>query len=161
MKRLLVGVAALALVACGQAEAPKEEAAAPQGLMEEALAKSPEEAAVFAYTTFMAHTAELARPCPAVRETISRGVIPPDVPENSVYRPHVGSLVFAIQCGELLTTVRADPQDHWMLVLAPGSTTPTIASCLDADGRDGCRAMARPMPQPGSAPPAADPASKT
>lgn len=151
MKKLIVAFAALA-AACGSQEAKVEEAPAPTGLMEQALAMSPEESAVFAYTTFMAKAPTLPRPCPAVRETISRGVIPAEVPADSIYAPHVGSLVFAIQCGELLTTVRADPQDHYMLILPPGGTDAQIASCLTAEGIDGCRAMARPMPQPGGAP---------
>lgn len=155
MKKLIVALAALA-AACGPQAAEEEAApAAPQGLMEQALAMTPEDSAVFAYTTFMSQAATLPRPCPAVRETISRGVIGPDVDPESVYAPHIGSLVFAVQCGELLTTVRADPLDHYMLVLAPGATAPLITSCELPGGGDGCRAMARPMPQPGSAPPKA------
>ncbi len=47
--------------------------------------------AVFAYTTFMAKAPTLPRPCPAVRETISRKAsFPAEVPADSIYALHVG-----------------------------------------------------------------------
>jgi len=145
MRKILAGAAMLLAAACSPAETPEAEApAAPQGLMEQAAAMSGEEAAVFAYTTFMSKAASLPRPCVAVRETLARGVVPSDVAPGSVYAPFAGAMVFAIQCGPLLTTVRAQPEDRWLLALRPGAAEAEIVPCVGADGQDGCRMQARP-----------------
>ncbi len=151
MKKLIVALAALA-AACGPQAEEEVAVVAPTGLFEQAQAMSGEEAAVFAYTTFMSKASTLERPCVAVRETLARGVIPADVAADSVYAPYAGSMVFAIQCGEMLTTVRADPRDHYMLVLTPGATEAVIAPCLFGEGIDGCRAIPRSTSAPAAAP---------
>ncbi|HYD88042.1 MAG TPA: hypothetical protein VEA80_11245 [Vitreimonas sp.] len=127
--------AALALAACGQQTADTEAPAAPaapQGLMEQVQAMAPENQLVFATTQLAAYQQahpESQPPCQAVRGTESRGVIPPNIDPNSAYGPYVGSLVISVQCGELRTATRMDPNQQWLVVFAPGATEVQVANC--------------------------------
>lgn len=142
--------AALALAACGQsAEAPKadEAPAAPQALMDQVLAMSPEQQPVFAYqqlATYQQAHPEAQPPCTAVRATESRGVIPANVDPASAYGPHAGALVFSVQCGALVSATRMDPNEHWLVVFAPGAAEPTIVHC--AGGPDNSSRCPRVVP---------------
>jgi hypothetical protein len=134
--------AALTLAACGQAQAPKEEARpAPQSLMEEIQAQGPEQQLVTAYQHLAAY--QQAHPdstpvCSAVRATESRGVIPENVSPDSIYAAYTGAAVYSVQCGELRTMTRMDPREHWLVVYAPGATEVSIVNCASAGGADLC-----------------------
>lgn len=151
MKQIAV-VAALALAACGQStsEAPAPEAPAQQeGLMGEALALPPEQQPIFAWQTLSAYQSahpEAQPPCTSVRSAESRGVIPDDVAPDSIYGPHAGAVVFAVQCGSQLTTVQSSPLEHWLVILAPGATEAVVVNCADAAGNDRC---SRDIPRAG------------
>lgn len=142
MNRFLIAVAALALAACNQAAAPTEEtAAAPQSLMDQVQAMSPEEQPVFAYqqlTAYQQAHPELEPACNNVRGSESRGVVPDNVDPESIYAPHRGAAVFSVQCGELISATRPDPREHWLVVFAPGAADATVVNCADARGGDQC-----------------------
>lgn len=152
---LLAAVAAFALAACGQPAAPVEEApAAPQGLLEQIQAMGQEEQLVFAYQQLAAYQAahpDSQPPCTSVRGTEARGVIPADVDPASLYAAHAGSAVYSIQCGNLVSRERFDPNEHWLVVFAPGATEVSLVNCANARGADDCprivpRAAAAPAP---------------
>lgn len=157
MKHIVLAVAALVLAACGQQSAPEPEVpAAPQGLMEQALAISPEQQPVFAWqqlTAYQARHPEAQPPCAEIRRVDVVGAIPEDVAAESLYAPHKGALVFTVQCGAQLTTVRDDPREHWMVVLAPGAAEPAVANCANAEGRDQCPRIAPRASAPAPAAP--------
>ncbi|GAM97900.1 hypothetical protein U91I_01530 [alpha proteobacterium U9-1i] len=141
--RTLAIAAAFALAACGQATAPAEPEApaAPLSLMEQAMAQSPENRPVFAWqqlTAYQATHPEAVPPCASIRGAESRGVVPDNVAADSIYAAHKGSLVFSVQCGPQLTTVRDEPREHWLVVLAPGATEAVVVNCANAAGRDQC-----------------------
>lgn len=142
--QFLAAAAALTLAACGQlAEAPSEEpeAAAPQSLMEQAQAQSPEMLPVFGYQQLVAYLAanpDLEATCEGPRSADSRGVVPANVDPDSIYAAHQGALVLSVQCGPQLTTVRDNPRDHWLVVLAPEAAEPVVVNCANAAGRDQC-----------------------
>jgi len=138
-KIILAACAAFALAACGQStEAPApEEPAAPQALIDQVQAMSPETQPVFAYQQLAAYQQahpEVTPPCTAVRATESRGVIPDNVDPESIYAAHRGSLVFSVQCGALVSATRLDPNEHWLVVFAPGAAEPTIVHCAGGPG---------------------------
>lgn len=134
--------AALALAACGQAEAPKEEApAAPPSLMETVQAQSAETQLVTAFTALTAYQQthpDSAPRCEHVRATESRGVIPDNVSPDSVYAAYKGALVYSVNCGELRTATRLDPREHWLVIYAPAATDVSIVNCASASGDDMC-----------------------
>ncbi|MBC7770844.1 MAG: hypothetical protein H7124_18855 [Phycisphaerales bacterium] len=136
---IAITAAALALAACGQpaeTEAPEAPAAAPQTLMEQVQAMRPEQQPVFAYQQLIAYqqaNPEALPACTAVRGTESRGVIPPNINPDSAYGPYVGSLAFSVQCGELRSATRMDPNEQWLVVFAPGATEVQVANCGGAD----------------------------
>lgn len=145
--------AALALAACGQAEAPKEEAPpAPASLMEQIQAQSGEEQLVTAYSAFVAYQSmhpdsQPACTRPADREggqpyglrgTESRGVIADNVAPDSIYAAFKGSAVYSIQCGERASRAALDPREHWLVIYAPGATEVSIVNCASAGGADLC-----------------------
>jgi len=142
MKHILLVTAALALAACGQSTAPVEEAPpAAQSLMEQVQGMGAEEQLVWAVTTL----GELQRadpalqpPCANVRGTESRGVIPANVDPESLYAAHAGALVLSVQCGNLVSRERFDPNEHWLLVIAPGATAASVVNCANARGQDDC-----------------------
>ena len=138
----LAACAALALAACGQAAAPKEEApAAPPSLMDSILAQAPEMQLVTAYqalATYQQAHPESQPVCRAVRATESRGVIPEDVSPDSLYAAYKGGVVYSINCGELRTATRMDPREHWLVVYAPAATEVSIVNCASAGGDDLC-----------------------
>ncbi len=127
--------AALALAACGQktAETETPEAPpAPQGLLEQVQAMSEEQRLVFATTQLAAY--QQANPdsqpvCSAIRGTESRGIIPPNIDHNSAYAPFAGSMVIAVQCGELRSMTAMDPAQQWIVAFAPGATAVQVANC--------------------------------
>lgn len=140
--RTLVLAAALALAACGQSTAPEPEApAAPQSLMEQAQAQSAEMAPVFAWqqlTAYQASHPEATPACSSIRGAESRGIVPDNVAADSIYAAHKGSLVFSVQCGPQLTTVRDEPREHWLVVFAPGAAEAAVVNCANDAGRDQC-----------------------
>ena len=112
MKKLIL-TAAVLLAACGSGTTTgTATTSAPQSLMQQAQAKSPEEQPVFAFTVLAAY--QTAHPdstpkCERVRGAQSIGVIPADVATGSIYQPYAGDLVFSVQCGPQLTTTANDP----------------------------------------------------
>ena len=162
MKKLILASAALfALAACGPAaEAPTEEAAAPAApasLMEQVQAMAPEDQPVFAWTQLTAYQGthpEAQPPCTSIRAAEARGIVPPNIAPDSIYAPHVGALVFAIQCGPQLTQVRSDPAEHWLVVFAPDAIEAAVFNCADGT-TDRCAARTLPivdvMPTPAPA----------
>lgn len=134
--------AALTLAACGQAEAPKEEAPpAPASLMETIQAQGPEEQLVTAYTalvTYQRAHADSQPVCTAPRDTVARGVIPDNVSPDSIYAPHKGAAVYSVQCGELRSRAPMDPREHWLVIYAPAATEPSIVNCASTRGDDLC-----------------------
>ncbi|HCK84452.1 MAG TPA: hypothetical protein DHW63_08025 [Hyphomonadaceae bacterium] len=150
---VFAALAALALAACGQAEAPKEEApAAPQSMMEQILAQAPEMQPVVAYQQLVAYLTahpEMQAACTGPRSTESRGIVPDDVAPDSIYAAHKGALVLSVQCGQQLTTVRDNPSEHWLVVAAPEAAEAMFINCADAQGRDQCpHAIPRAAPAP-------------
>lgn len=142
MKRtLLIAAAAFALAACGQSTAEKTEEAAPAApadMKSQVEAMGPEERGVFAYTQLIAyHQANptVTPQCTSLRRVDDVGVIPANVRPDSVYQPHVGALVYSVQCGPQLTTVADDPREHWMVVFAPGAAAASFYPCADESGR--------------------------
>jgi hypothetical protein len=137
-----VFAAALALAACGQAETPEPDvAAAPQSLMDQVQAMSPEQQPVFAWqqlTAYQQAHPEALPPCASIRRVDSIGTIPEDVAAESIYSAYKGSLVFTVQCGPQLTTVRDDPREHWLVAFAPGATESAVQSCANESGRSEC-----------------------
>ncbi|MBI3437960.1 MAG: hypothetical protein HY054_04800 [Proteobacteria bacterium] len=133
--KIIAATALLALAACGQSStAPSSDTAtatAPQGLMEQIQAQALEMQPVTAWQQLSAHP-ETMPACGSVRRTESKGI----VPANAVppYAGHAGELVFSIQCGPQLTTVRSDPHEHWLIFFAPGATTSTIVNCAQGSG---------------------------
>lgn len=143
MKRLLLAAAALALTACGQSAPVEEAPAAPQSLMDQVTAMNPEQQLVFAYQQLAAYQAahpDVQPPCTSVRGTESRGVIPADVAPDSIYAGHAGAAVYSIQCGNLISRERFDPNEHWLVVFAPGASEVTLVNCANARGADDCPA---------------------
>lgn len=145
MKPIIVLAASmvLALAACGQTSAPVEEApaAAPQALMDQVLAMSPERQPVFAYQQLAAYQQahpEATPPCTAVRGTEARGIVPPDVDPGSKYGPFVGGAAYSVQCGPQLSQTRFDPKEHWLVVFMPGAAEAAVVNCADAAGVDKC-----------------------
>jgi hypothetical protein len=134
--------AALALMACGQAEAPKEEAPpAPQTMIEQVLAMRPEQQQVFAYQQLIAYQQvhpEAQPTCTAVRATEARGIIPENISPDSVYAQFVGASVYSVQCGPQLSATRFDPREHWVVAFMPGASEATVINCADARGLDIC-----------------------
>lgn len=140
MKRthLFAAAAVFALAACGQSATKEEEAPAATDLMGQVLAMPAEERPVFASTQLVAyHQAhpEITPPCTTIRRVDAVGVIPADVRPDTIYGPLAGSLVYTVQCGEILTTVGDDPRQHWMVVLSPGAAEAAISNCSDEEGR--------------------------
>lgn len=154
MKTHLIAVAAaFALAACGQASAPVEEAPAePQTIMDQVLAMNPEQQLVFSYQQLAAYQAahpEAQPPCASVRGTEARGIIPDDVDPASAYGPFAGAAVYSIQCGNLISRERFDPNEHWLVVFAPGASEVTVVNCGGDRGADICP---RVIPRAAAAP---------
>lgn len=140
--QIIACAAALALAACGQTtEAPPEAPPPPASLMEQVQAMPPENQPVFAYQQLVAYqqaNPDSQPPCTAVRSSDSRGVIPPNIDPNSPYGPHVGSAVYSVQCGALVSMTQMDPREHWLVIFAPGATEVQVVNCAGANGRDAC-----------------------
>jgi hypothetical protein len=157
MRTLIAAGALAALCACGPGEEAKQEAPPPPPATpyEEMRAQgSPEQQAVFAWQrlTQWQRANNIAPVCNTVRRAEPRGVVPPNIDPASIYAPHVGATVFAIQCGPQLTTARDDPAEHWLVVFSEGPDEPVILSCADARGRDRCGAS-RTLPTVADPPP--------
>jgi hypothetical protein len=109
--------------------------------MAQAQAKPAEDQVIFAFQTLAAYQAahpDSTPKCDRVRAAAPMGVIPADVAAGSIYQPLAGDLVFTVQCGPQLTTVPYQPQQHWLVVLAPGAADATVISCANAHGDDVC-----------------------
>lgn len=142
MKRLLLAACVAALAACSPPAATTEEAApaAPQSLMDQVNAMGQEQQPVFAYQQLVAFQqahADAQPPCASIRRAESLGVIPDNAAADSIYAAHKGSLVFSVQCGPQLTTVRDDPREHWLVIFAPGATEAVVVNCANPRG-DSC-----------------------
>lgn len=158
MKKIIIA-AAFALAACGQPAATTEEApAAPQSLMDQFLAMPAEQQPVEAWqelTAYQTAHPEAVPPCTSIRVAESRGIIPADVDPASAYGPYAGALAYSIQCGPQLTATRMDPNEHWLVVMAPGATEAVVVHCVDpATSRDTCP---RAIPRAAAAPAAPTP----
>jgi hypothetical protein len=150
MKRqILIACAALALAACGQAEKAEPEApAAAQSAYDQILSQSGEMQLVAAYQALAAYQAahpEVQPTCRAVRATESRGIIPAEAAPDSIYAAHVGSVVYSVQCGELISRQRMDPREHWLVIYAPGAAEPAIVNCANGT-EDACPRQVVPAP---------------
>lgn len=159
MQKIMIAALALAAAACGQSTAPTQTdtaVAAPQSLIEQVQAMAAAEQPVRAVGLLQAYHAahpDVTPPCTEIRMAESRGVVPADVAPGTVYSPYAGALVFAVQCGARLTTVRADPREHWLVVLAPGATDAVVVNCADARGDDACaRTIPRAAPAAATTP---------
>lgn len=134
--------AAFALAACGQAQAPTEEApAAVEDLLSQVNRMPAEQQPVFAYQQLAAYQQghpESLPVCAAVRATEARGVVPENVDPASPYAAHVGSSIYSVQCGALISATAYDPREHWLVAFAPGAAEATVVNCADAQGIDQC-----------------------
>jgi hypothetical protein len=129
------------LAACGQQEAAAPDApAAPQSLMDQVAAMAPEQQPVFAWqqlTAWQAAHPEAQPPCTSIRRVDAVGVIPENVDPETLYANYKGAMVFAVQCGPQLTTVRDDPREQWLVAFAPGAAEAAVVSCATATGGGG------------------------
>ena len=99
---------------------------------------------VFAYQQLVAHLQSQDAVCTGPRGVERRGLVPENVAPDSIYAPFVGADVYTVQCGEQLTTVRADPRERWLVVFAPEADAVQVANCADARGVDQCAAREIP-----------------
>lgn len=152
----LIAAALVALAACGQAEAPKQDAPppSPAGALEALQAQPAEQQPVLAWQQLTAwQTANAVQPaCTSIRRAEARGVVPANVDPESIYAPYVGATIFAIQCGPQLTTVRDDPNEHWLMIYTAGAPEPTILNCAGANNVDRCRGRILPTVAPPTSP---------
>ena len=143
IRAYLAASAALLLAACGQSTAPttEEAPAAPQGLLEQIQAQSPETQSVTAYQAFIAyqtaHPDVVTPPCTSVRGT-DRITVPANVAPDSIYAPHAGQVVFTVQCGALISATRMDYTQKWLVSFAPGAPEATVEHCLGPRESDRC-----------------------
>lgn len=142
MIRLSVAAVALLLAACGRPAATTEEApaAAPQSLLEQVNAMTPENQPVFAYQQLIAYQQahpELTPACTSVRGT-ERIAIPETIAADSIYAPHREAAVFTVQCGELRSRARMDFNEKWLVVFAPGADAVTVQNCAGPRQSDLC-----------------------
>ncbi|MEQ1489722.1 MAG: hypothetical protein ABL932_04155 [Terricaulis sp.] len=142
IRTYLAATAVLLLAACGQpAATTTEEPAAPQGLLEQIQAASPEEQGVLAYQAFIAyqtaHPDIVTPPCTSVRGT-DRITVPANVAADSIYAPHAGKVVFTVQCGALISATRMDYAQKWLVSFAPGAPEATVEHCLGDRSSDRC-----------------------
>ncbi|MGD9981290.1 MAG: hypothetical protein AB7H66_06995 [Hyphomonadaceae bacterium] len=142
MIRTFLAAGALALLAaCNPPAATEEEApATPASLFDQVNALSAPEQPVFAYQQLIAYqqaNPTVTPPCQAVRST-ERVTIPENVAPDSIYAPHAGAAVFTVQCGELRSMTRMDPNEKWLVVFAPGAQSVTVEHCLGPRESDRC-----------------------
>jgi hypothetical protein len=141
IRSYIAATAVLLVAACGQPAATTEEAPpAPQSLYDQVNAMSAEQEPVFAYQQLLAYQQahpEVTPPCQAVRGT-ERVQVPENVAADSIYAPHVGKAVFTVQCGELRSLARMDPNEKWLVVFAPGADAISVESCLGPRESDRC-----------------------
>ena len=152
--RLLV-VAAVALAACGQAAAPKQEAApsAPQTMLDQVQGMAADQQGVFAWqqlTAYQQAHPESQPPCASIRRVDTVGHIPEDVSPDSIYAAYKGALVFTVQCGPQLTTVGDDPHEQWLVAFVPGAAEAVIVGCANAQGISQCTRV--PLRAPATTP---------
>jgi hypothetical protein len=141
IRSYLAASAALLLAACNQPAATTEEAPpAPQSLYDQVNALPAEQQPVFAYQQLVAY--QQAHPDVTPQCTAVRGAERVDIPENvapdSIYAAQVGSAVFTVQCGALLSATRMDFNEKWLVVFAPGAEAVTIEHCLGERATDRC-----------------------
>jgi hypothetical protein len=141
IRTYLAAGAVLLLAACSPPAATTEEApAAPQSLYDQVNALPAENQPVFAYQQLVAYQQahpEATPPCTAVRGS-ERINVPENVAPDSIYAPHVGSAVFTVQCGALLSATRMDFNEKWLVVFAPGAEAVTVEHCLGERQSDRC-----------------------
>ena len=144
---LLAAAALLALAACGQSGGTTADTtttappAAPADMKTQVENMDPTMQPVFAWQQLVAYQTthpEATPACPKVRRAGSEGVVPANVAPNTIYTPLAGQLVFSVQCGQQLTTVRSTPQEHWLVSFAPGAASANVVNCADAHGNDQC-----------------------
>ncbi len=146
-------IAALALSACGeqQAEAPAVEAEAPASLQSQARRMSAETRPVFAYQQLAAHLQGQGQNCLGPRGAEGRGTVPENVAPDSIYAPFAGADVYAVQCGEQLTTVRDDPAQRWLVVF-PADGPAQFVNCAGERNADRCAARQIPTVEAAATP---------
>lgn len=150
--RVVIAIAALvALAACNQqqAEAPVE--AAPASLQSQVRRMAPEMQPVFAYQQLVAHLQAQGQACAGPRGAEPRGTVPENVAPDSIYAPFVGADTYTVQCGEQLTTVRADPRERWLVAFSPDAAEAQFVNCADDRGTDRCAAREIPVAAPAPA----------
>ncbi len=144
MRTLIATVALVALAACGQPqEAAAPEPEAPATMRSQVRMQSAENRPVFAYTQLVAHLQAQGQVCTGPRGAEGRGTVPENVAPDSIYAPFVGADAYTVQCGEQLTTVRADPRQRW-LVIFPDGPEAQFVNCADEQGFDRCAAREIP-----------------
>jgi hypothetical protein len=136
----ILAAAAFALAACGQTQAPEADEApdAPQALMDQVLAMSPDQQPVFAWqqlTAYQQAHPEATPACASIRQAEARGIIPADVDPASAYGPLAGGAVYSVQCGAQLTGTAFDPREHWLVAFMPGAAEVAVVNCAQTNGR--------------------------
>lgn len=145
MKPIIAFAALAALAACTQQPpAAPAEPEAPASMQSEVRRMAAEMQPVFAYQQLTAHLQTQGGACAGPRGAEARGTVPANVAPDSIYAPFVGADAYTVQCGEQLTTVRADPRERWLIVFAPDATTAQFVNCADAQGFDQCAARQIP-----------------
>jgi hypothetical protein len=140
IRTYLAAGAVLLLGACNPPATTEEAPAAPQSLYDQVNDLPAEQQPVFAYQQLVAHQQahpDVTPQCTAVRGT-ERIHIPENVAPDSIYAQHVGSAVFTVQCGPLLSATRMDFNEKWLVVFAPGAESATIEHCLGERQTDRC-----------------------
>jgi len=149
MRSIIALAAVAALAACGQPapEAPPEPEA-PASLQMQARRMDQATRQVFAYQQLVAHLQAENAVCTGPRGVEARGTVPENVAPDSIYAPFVGADAYTVQCGEQLTTVRADPRERWLVIFAPDAATPQVVNCATNRGVDQCAAREIPTAAP-------------
>jgi hypothetical protein len=144
--RAIIAIAAFAaLAACNQQPEAPAAPEAPASLQAQVRAMAAEMQPVFAYQQLVAHLQTQGAVCTGPRGAEGRGTVPANVAPDSIYAPFAGADVYTVQCGEQLTTVRADPRQRWLVVFAPDAMEAQFVNCADATGFDRCAAREIPV----------------
>lgn len=140
IRTFLAAGALVLLAACNQPATNEEASAAPESLYDQVSAMSAEQQPVFAYQQLVAYQQahpEVTPTCATPRST-ERVVVPENVAADSIYAPHAGKAVFTVQCGELRSMTRMDPNEKWLVVFAPDADAVTVEHCLGPNDSDRC-----------------------
>jgi len=149
MRAIIIAAAFATLAGCGQqpAEAPAEPVA-PASLQAQVRAMDQGSQQVFAYQQLVAHLQTQGAVCTGPRGVEARGTVPENVAADSIYAPFAGADAYTVQCGEQLTTVRADPRERWLVIFAPEAAAVQVVNCANDRGVDQCAAREIPTATP-------------